>query len=157
MTLPLIALILTGQAPSPILTAGHKAVSFTATDVHGKRVHFPGDFKGKIVLLDFWATWCGPCMEEVPNIVKAYGEFHGKGFEILGISLDRRSTVKDIRPVTKEQRMSWDQVVDGPKFVAAKSYQIATIPHAFIVDGTTGKIIAEGDDIRGDSLLPAVR
>jgi thiol-disulfide isomerase/thioredoxin len=157
MTLTILALILSGGAPAPILTAGHKALTFTATDVHGKKVHFPADFKGKIVLLDFWATWCGPCMEEVPNIVKTYKQFHPKGFEILGISLDRGATIKDIKPVTKDQHMSWDQVVDGPKFTTARSYQIETIPHAFIVNGTTGKIIAEGDAIRGDALVAAVQ
>lgn len=143
----------------PNLAQGRKVVPFTAVDRSGKTVHFPQDFKGKIVMLDFWATWCGPCMGEVPNVVKVYNAKHSEGFEILGISLDNKDTVNNIASVTKEKGMTWDQIADGKYWDAAvaKLYGIQSIPAAYIVDGTTGTILASGDAIRGDSLLPAVQ
>ena len=163
MTIMLIALVLAGGsgpfAKAPDLTAGHKAIKFTATDVRGKTVHFPSDFKGKIVLLDFWATWCGPCMGEVPNVVNTYKAMHRNGFEILGISLDNSQTRKSVGRVTKAKGMTWDQVSDGKYWEAAvaKLYGVVSIPQAYIVNGTTGVIVAEGDGIRGENLLPAVQ
>ena len=155
--LSLVILLAGGQGPkAPELTAGHQALSFTATDVNGKTVHFPQDFKGKIVMLDFWATWCGPCMGEVPNIVKVYKASHPKGFEILGISLDRGASIKELAPVTKEKGMTWDQVLDGPQMPQTKQYHVEYIPRAFLVNGTTGMIVAEGESIRGENLQFAV-
>ncbi len=143
----------------PSLNVGSKVIAFTATDVNGKTVHFPQDFKGKVVMLDFWATWCGPCMGEVPNVVKTYNQLHGNGFEILGISLDNAQTLKNIGPVTKDKGMTWNQVADGKFWDAdiAKLYGIRSIPAAYIVDGDTGIIYAEGEAIRGDKFLPAIQ
>lgn len=140
------------------LHAGDRVLSFVAKDMSGKVVHFPEDFRGKVVMLDFWATWCGPCMGEVPNVVKVYNQEHARGFEILGISLDDGKTIKDIGPVTKEKDMTWDQIADGKFWKAdiAVKYSINAIPQAYIVDGDTGRILAEGEAIRGDALLPAV-
>ena len=145
--------------PPPDLSAGHKCISFTAKDTSGKTVHFPEDFKGKVVMLDFWATWCGPCMGEVPNVVKTYNKLHDQGFEILGISLDNTDTIKNLVPVTKQKGMTWDQIADGKYWNAevAQTYGVEAIPQAYIIDGDTGMILAQGDEIRGDQLLPAVQ
>jgi thiol-disulfide isomerase/thioredoxin len=148
------------EVPIPqVFAMGKPVAPFTATDRSGHIVHFPQDFKGKVVMLDFWATWCGPCMGEVPNVVKVYNQLHSQGFEILGISLDNAETMSKIDPVTKEHGMTWNQIADGKYWDAAiaKLYNVQAIPQAYIIDGDTGMILAEGQAVRGDALLPAVQ
>jgi len=106
------------------------------------------EMKGKVVLLDFWATWCGPCIAELPNVKEAYEEYHGKGFEIVGISLDSdKSRLKDF---IKENGMTWPQHFDGNgwKNKLAVEYGIRSIPSAFLVKDN--KVVAT--DVRGDAL-----
>jgi thiol-disulfide isomerase/thioredoxin len=138
----------------PDLSKGQNAIPFSAQTMDGKNVKFPGDYKGKLVLLDFWATWCGPCMREVPGLVKAYDQYHSKGVEILGVSLDQPNSAEKIKSVTAEQKMIWPQIYDGLYWNSriGKLYSIDSIPHPFLVDGDTGKIVAEGDILRGDTL-----
>jgi len=140
--------------PPPDHSVGQKVTAFTATDTAGKPVKFPGDYKGKIVMIDFWATWCGPCMGEVPNLVKNYEAFHNEGFEVLGISLDHEKTLEKIAPVTKEHGMTWRQVADGKYWKAdiAQLYVVNAIPAAYLVDGDTGEILADSSTLRGERL-----
>jgi peroxiredoxin len=144
--------------PEAAVKAGDKVLAFEAKTTEGKTVKFPQDYKGKVVLLDFWATWCGPCMSEMPNVIAGYGKYHDRGLEILGISLDRENSAAKLATVTKEQKMTWPQVYDGKYWKAeiAVKYNIQSIPHAFLVDGTTGMIIADGSSIRGKDLAPAI-
>ena len=146
------------SVPEATVKAGSKALPFESKTTDGKAVKFPDDYVGKVVLLDFWATWCGPCMSEMPNVVASYDKYHGRGFEVLGISLDRENAQAKLASVTKEQKMPWQQVYDGKYWDAAIAvkYNIKSIPHAFLVDGTTGKILADGDNIRGTKLAPAI-
>jgi len=138
---------------------GQKITAFEAKTTDDRTVMFPGDYKGKVVMIDFWATWCGPCMEEVPNLVKVYNAYHDQGFEILGISLDNEKSMPRLKPVTKEKGMTWAQVADGKYWDAeiAQLYVIQSIPAALLVDGDTGEIIADSRTLRGAKLEETIK
>lgn len=143
-------------APPPDHGIGKPITAFEATDTQGKTVKFPGDYKGKVVLIDFWATWCGPCMKEMPNVVKAYNKHHQNGFEILGVSLDNEKSVANMPDVMTKAGMTWRQIADGKYWKAeiAQKYVVNSIPATFLVDGTTGKIL--GTNLRGEALDKAI-
>jgi peroxiredoxin len=142
--------------PPPDHGKGKQITAFTAKDTDGKTIKFPSAYRGKIVLLDFWATWCGPCMSEMPNVVATYEKFHGKGFEVLGVSLDNEKTISKMPEVMKQAGMTWRQIADGQGWKAeiAQLYAVSGIPATFLVDGTTGKVI--GANLRGKALGDAV-
>lgn len=144
--------------PPPDTSAGHKAITFYAVTTDNRAVNFPSSYKGKVVMLDFWATWCGPCRGELPYLTKAYETYHPKGFEVLGISLDQANAGPTLTSFTKENKMPWPQVYDGKFWDAkiAKLYVVQSIPQAFLVDGDTGAILAEGENLRGEKLAPAI-
>jgi peroxiredoxin len=103
-------------------------------------------YKGKYVLVDFWASWCGPCRQENPNLVAAFNRFKNKGFEILGVSID---TNKDAwKKAIKTDNLTWVQLLDTTKEIA-ELYSISSIPQNYLID-PSGKIIAK--NLRGDAL-----
>ncbi|WP_186756717.1 TlpA disulfide reductase family protein [Echinicola salinicaeni] len=130
------------------LSIGQPAPEISLPNPEGEVVNL-SDFKGKYVLIDFWAAWCKPCREENPNVVRLYNEYKDKGFEVLGVSLDRS---KDAWVGAIEaDKLSWAHVSDLKYFnsEAAATYNINAIPATYMVD-PEGKIIAK--DLRGPSL-----
>jgi peroxiredoxin len=129
---------------------GVTAPDFTQPDMNGDSVKL-SSFRGKYVLLDFWASWCGPCREENPNVVKAYDKFKDKNFTILSVSLDKAEGKHSWLSAIKSDGLSWTQVSDL-KFwnnSAAMLYYVTSIPSNFLID-PQGKIIAR--DLRGQDL-----
>jgi peroxiredoxin len=132
------------------LSPGAIAPDFTQNDSNDKPVRL-SDFRGKYVLLDFWASWCGPCRAENPNVVKAYNKYSSKNFTVLGVSLDRPGKKDAWLAAIKADGLNWTQVSDLQFWnnAAAKQYNITSIPQNFLID-PTGKIIAR--NLRGEEL-----
>jgi peroxiredoxin len=134
------------------LVDGTKFPDFAEKDLQGSPLSV-AKYKGKLVLVDFWATWCAPCVGELPNVIKAYNKHHADGFEVIGISLDMDE--QRLRSFLKTKEIPWAQYFDGKGWqnkLAAK-YGIQSIPATFLLDGE-GKII--GQDLRGEALEQAL-
>jgi peroxiredoxin len=127
---------------------GSNALELSLPDTNGQTISL-SSFKGKYVLLDFWASWCKPCRMENPNVVKAYNKFNTKNFTIVGVSLD-----KDKQPwldAIKSDKLTWTHISDLQFWnsVAAQTYHVNSIPQNFLID-PNGKIIAR--NLRGEEL-----
>lgn len=142
----------TGQQASPPSTArpetGSIAPDITMNDVNDKPFSL-SQLKGKYVLIDFWASWCGPCRDENPNIVAAYNQFKDKNFTILGVSLDKNKA--SWLEAIKEDNLAWQQISDLKYWssAAVPLYGLDVIPYNVLID-PQGKIIAT--NLRGSSL-----
>ena len=153
------------------LTAFEKAFALAFTAVDGRPVDV-ANLKGKVVLVDFWATWCGPCKAEIPNIKKVYADYHDKGFEIIGVSLENAHLSPDDTPAEAEAKhvkakkiltdftaatgMPWPQYYDGQfwKNEISTRFGIASIPAMFLLD-QDGKIVST--NARGPALEAEVK
>lgn len=128
------------------------AMKIAFTDLNGKEIDLE-KMKDKVILVDFWATWCGPCIAEMPNVTAAYETYKDKGFEVVGISLDedKAAVVKFIA----DNKMPWPQFVDGKGWEneLAQRFGIRSIPATFLV-GKGGRIVAS--NLRGPDLEAAI-
>jgi peroxiredoxin len=141
-----------GKQINASLVEGTIFPGFNEKDVAGKPMSI-ARYKGKVVLVDFWATWCGAYVRELPNVLNTYEKHHGDGFEIVGISLDEDGT--KMADFTKKKNMIWQQFFDGKGWgnKLAEKYGVSSLPATYLLDGE-GKII--GKDLRGGDLEAAV-
>lgn len=152
-----IVLLLVGFLPFLMFAQpqnGMRAIGFTLLNPEGEMVAL-ADYKGKVILLDFWASWCGPCRKENPNIVEAYDKYkdskfkNGKGFVVLSVSLDRSE--QQWKDAIVKDNLKWKGHVWDKKGEVTRKYNVRSIPHSFLIDGD-GIIVTQGDALRGVGL-----
>ena len=134
------------------LAVGGEPIPFEVKDLDGQPLSL-AQYKGKVVLLDFWATWCGPCRQEMPNVKRIYKKYNDQGFEIVGISLD--SQLGQVQSYLKKNEVAWPQHFDGQgwKNGVAQKYKVSSIPATYLID-RQGKIRYK--TLRGAALDKAV-
>ncbi|MGD9042936.1 MAG: TlpA disulfide reductase family protein [Desulfobacterales bacterium] len=122
------------------LTKGRPAPNFSLPGLDGQTVSLT-DYKDKVVLLNIWATWCPPCVEEMPSMEKLYQELGGDGFEILAVSIDESGS-KDVRPFMKKHKLSFPALTDQEGTIKGL-YQTTGVPESFVIDkdGTLLEIV----------------
>lgn len=142
------------QVERQFLDLGDIAPNFSAPDPHGKMVSLK-ESMGKVTLIDFWASWCGPCRVENPNVVALYNDFHDKGLNIIGVSLDRADQKDKWLEAVATDKLTWTQVSNLQHWndPIAKTYNVEGIPATFLLDAE-GKIIAK--NLRGAELRAKV-
>ncbi|MCP5053458.1 MAG: TlpA family protein disulfide reductase [bacterium] len=131
------------------LDAGSKAIDFSARDINGNTIKL-SDYGDKVILLDFWATWCGPCRREIPNLVDIKKSFKGKNFEIISVNGFERGSVEKAVKFVKDNKMDWVHVIDKKNIAynISEDYEVEHIPTMYIIQ--SGKILAA--NLRGPEL-----
>lgn len=134
-------------------SAGKMFTDFEVTQPDGS-VKKLSDYvgKGKFILADFWASWCGPCRREIPNLKKVYDKFHGDNFDILSIAVWDK--VEDTQKAIAEEGLNWNHIIDAQR-IPTDLYGIEGIP-AIILFGPDGTILNRGEDLRGEKMEPTI-
>lgn len=140
------------KAQQERLAEGKVAPEFSFPDPTGKKTYGPQDFKGKVLVLDFWASWCGPCRAEIPHLKEAYEKYHRQGVDFLSVSIDKDGAAW--RKAMKEENMPWAQA-QAPKAGkdVMKQYQFSGIPYILVLD-KEGRIV--GKNLRGKALMDKI-
>lgn len=122
-----------GNELSGMLRMGVEAPTFNVTDVDGKPLDL-AQYKGNVIIINFWATWCDPCIQEFPNAKKLYTKFKDKGVQFIGVSLD--DDIEDLRGFVKQFEVGWPQIFDGKRWQGAipSLYHIQAIPTMVLLD-----------------------
>ena len=152
--LPIVVMLKDRVAAMQSIDIGKEAPDFTMDDVDGTPVSLYSKVGAKVLLIDFWAAWCSPCRLENPNVVKVYNEFHKKGFDIIGVSLDRQR--EDWIRAIEDDKLTWTHVSDILAWDSpvAALYAVNAIPANFLLD-KNGIIIAK--NLRGEDLYNMVK
>lgn len=142
----------------PDLSIGKPAIPFVSTTLDGNKLDFPKHYAGKLVMLDFWATWCGPCIGEIPHMKEAYNTWHSHDFEILGISFDQENMEEKLNEFLAERELPWPQIYEGAGWNTELGtlYDVSGIPFTLLVDGDTGEILGDSRNLRGEGLTAFV-
>ncbi len=129
-----------------------------AQSLAGDTINFPDDYRGKLVLLDFWATWCLPCRVEIPIQRAARDRFGAQGLAILGVTLDQSQGVPAayVQQFVRENGITWPQIYAGAAQIAG-AYRVLGVPTAFLIDGDTGQLLATGPSLRGEAMLDTIQ
>ncbi len=161
LRLTALAIGLSGALLSPSAeAAGEVAPAFTLRDIDGKTVNL-ADYQGKVVLLQFWATWCGPCQAEMPHLQKMYTELGPKGFVVLSISIDDARASSMVKPIIKKNGYTFPVLLDKDTSVVTKYNPTKSVPYAVVVD-KAGKIASvhlgynPGDEVALKSEISAL-
>lgn len=141
--------------PASQIRAGQNVPPFAIASLSGPgKIYSHDSIPARVYLIDFWATWCGPCTAEMPSLHRVYGAYHDKGFEILSVSLDEsREVVEQFR--TAKFPMPWLNAIDADlkafESKMSKDFGVYGVPRAFLV-GRNGEILATDEDLRGEKL-----
>jgi peroxiredoxin len=148
-----IMFVLTGIAVQAQIKKGQAAPAIMLPDTEGRPLSL-NSLRGNVVLLDFWASWCGPCRANNPNLITLYEKFRGKGFEILGVSIDKSKA--DWKKAIEKDGLSWLQVLDpgGWNAQSTEDYGVDAIPASFLIDK---KGVVRGVNLEGRELEATVR
>lgn len=135
--------------------AKEKPMELKFTAVDGRIVDL-ATLRGKVVLVDFWATWCGPCIAELPNLKDVYARYHDRGFEVVGVALDREGDRQKLLDFVHKEQMAWPQYYDGKwwKTAIAVQFGVSSIPAMFLLD-QSGRIVTT--NARGEKLEAEVK
>ena len=152
-TMVAIVFMLVGLITTAQVKVDQMAPEISLPDVKDNAINL-SSLKGKVVLIDFWASWCGPCRAAIPNVIKLYDKYKAKGFEVFGVSIDSKKI--DWLKAIANDKIKYTQVMDkdGWNSAVAEKYGVYSIPSTFLLD-KTGKVIAV--DLDGEELENKVK